>query len=107
MTIYKDQLEAAYSLLEDGSKWRKGSLDDGECKYCVGGAVLHVCGVNAWETDNRAPAEEFAELAHFPKDASLGQRRYALYNWNDAPERTHAEVLELLRSAIDRAPVRP
>lgn len=118
--IYRDQLEAVYALLEDPSRWTKEHFarnvnddpidddydanDDGEslsdeeqathrdaCKWCLYGAA-YKCGI----------------VSDMDYASALGVRNvhgvYDVALFNDS--HTHAEVLALLRSAIDRAPAR-
>lgn len=90
--IYRDDLERVYKLLERPEAWCKGVYTQREgdsLRHCLSGAYMHSC--------------EGRDLFAFA--ASLGLAGAACV-WNDAPERTHAEVLELLRRAIERAPVR-
>lgn len=110
--IFRDDLERVYALLEDEKRWTKDAyardsngdkLLDGEtmrvcnspkaCAWCLQGAWYktggHYGNVNSFE-DALGLTSRFG-------DAALG--------WND--QHTHAEVLALLRSAIERAPIRP
>lgn len=96
MTIFRDDLERVYALLEDPKRWTQGKYarnaaeeetniddDDAVC-WCLDGAVMR-CGLRnpeAW--------------------GALGVNLIA---FND--NHTHPEVLALLKSAIERAPVRP
>jgi hypothetical protein len=113
--IYRDQLEAVYKLIEDPNRWAQGNYaldaggdpicnEDGEeiddlavadrdeaACWCIWGAA-YKCGIR-----NRAA-----------EDAFVGALGFTMSNepndFNDT--HTHAEVLELLRQAIERAPVR-
>jgi hypothetical protein len=101
--IYRDQLQAVYALIERPEAWiqqRYAADSDGAPvpedspkakRWCLHGACIRVGIVDDY--DKKADA------------LGLG-RNASIAGFNDAPERTHAEVLALLRSAIDRAPVR-
>jgi hypothetical protein len=119
VTIYRDQLEAVYKLIEKPERWTKeyfarnangdgieesydsdedgNDLNDEEIAahpdavcWCLYGAA-YKCGID----DDRAYAE-----------ALLGETGYLeVVTFND--KSTHAEVLQLLKDAIERAPVRP
>jgi hypothetical protein len=109
MTIYKDQLEAVYKLIEKPENWTQGAY----ARRADGTAILgdsYVC-VTHTEAHSRCifGAGMACDIGTYSMSAALhglsGQPNLA--SWNDAPERTHAEVLALLKSAIERAPVRP
>lgn len=97
--IYKDQLEAVYRLIgkedrwttEDSAKDANGNavnpLSDEACRWCLDGAFER-CG-----------------LSSFDSEKALGLPQHETPVFNDS--HTHAEVLELLTTAIERAPVRP
>lgn len=104
MTIYRDDLERVYALIERPEAWRKewyvSYIDDKPCRWCLEGAFIHVKGMDIaeWSANKNCEREEF--------DAALGLHGGAIASYfND--HHTHAEVLALLRSAIERAPVRP
>ena len=115
--IYRDQLEAVYRLIEDEKRWTQGafarndhsvaidldydcndegeSLADEECAthadaicWCLYGAA-YKCGIS----NDFAIAQSLA--MRIPVE---------VITFNDS--HTHAEVLALLTSAIERAPVR-
>ncbi len=114
--IYKDQLQAVYRLIEKPENWTQGayarpSADalfenemDGDANianakspeatcWCLWGAA-HACGIGT-----ASPIDlDFSQ--------ALGLKHCTDPNdFNDT--HTHAEVLALLQSAIDRAPERP
>ncbi len=116
MNIYKDQLEAVYRLIEKPETWTTGYYARNEhnepidedyngdeciltdirqaqhgdaCKWCLYGAA-YKCGIN---TDY-----DYAFALGLPDPADVT-------TFND--RKTHHEVIALLKSAIDRAPVRP
>jgi len=99
-TIYRDDLERVYALIEKPERWTQGASarrandsitdasSDDACKWCVEGAFERVM---------QAPEQlYFGNLM-----ALLGTTPHT---FNDS--HTHAEVLQLLKDAIARAPVR-
>lgn len=98
MTIYRDDLERVYALIEDPERWAKGfyayNAQGAECdehsasavKWCLDGA-FNKCGLDSVYSE---------QVLHL----QCGQTP----TFNDT--HTHAEVLALLRAAIERAPVR-
>jgi hypothetical protein len=100
MTIYRDDLERVYALIEKPEAWtteyhardKNGICVDPHSKkavcWCIDGA-FQKCGLSILQTE-----------------VALGLPRIG-----DAPDfndsHTHSEVLALLKAAIDRAPVRP
>lgn len=113
--IYKDQLEAVYRLIEKPENWTQEyyardaagepiCTDDGEANdepsvaksdaaacWCIWGAA-YKCGITE-QLDG-----EFVRALGFKSVCDPNE-------FNDS--HTHGEVLELLKSAIERAPVRP
>lgn len=59
-----------------------------ESPYCAGNAIFTVCGERDYLDAQRA-------LWTYLGGESLG----AIWAWNDAPDRTQAEVIETLRAA--------
>lgn len=114
MTIYKDQLEAVYKLIERPEAWTQGRYAYGEGNsdldefnssraakhanavcWCLAGAAVR-CNLIESDSDtgNSAALQE-----------ALGLEEDVLVcDWNDS--HTHPEVLALLQAAIDRAPTR-
>lgn len=117
MTIYRDQLEAVYRLIEDPARWTQEAfaknaagedindgydvndegepLTDEECAahpdarcWCLYGAA-YKCGIY----------NNFLLAKSLLLDTTVG-----IADFNDS--HTHAEVLALLTTAIERAPVR-
>lgn len=113
MTIYRDDLERVYALIEAPERWTQNAYaldaagepicdDDGEeihddhvaahdsaACWCLWGAA-YKCGISGYVKDREY-------------EATLGIADIA--DFNDT--HTHAEVLALLKAAIERAPVRP
>ncbi len=99
-------LEKAKALIDTPHKWTQGtyaqdsegwsvtvSSADAVC-YCAHGAIAAVGGLGSERTD--AMADAVAEVLELP-----GKHEYnRLPPWNDAPERTHAEVMEAFDKAI-------
>jgi len=117
MTIYRDQLEAVYALIEKPESWcqkaysmdaKKQALgspvsdsdDDAKhpdaCSWCLAGAAIK-CGVIRRDTHDGG-ALSFAGLL------DIGDHSGAIAEFNDS--HTHPEVLAILKSAIERAPTR-
>jgi hypothetical protein len=97
--IYRDQLEAVYALIEKPENWTQEAFaktadgdavnsDDADAVcWCIRGAFIRCHG---WPKASLADALGVVSVIGF----------------NDAENRKHAEVLALLKSAIERAPVR-
>lgn len=117
MTIYKDQLEAVYKLIEKPENWTQGAaarnksgdvvrcpsarlVEEAQspeaCQWCVIGAFAKLGLANDWVIPTQILMPDF----NIDKcgDGGVGF-------FNDT--HTHAEVLQLLKDAIERAPVRP
>lgn len=106
MTIYRDDIQKVYDLLEKPERWTRGceardangnatwAQSPAAVSWCLMGAKIKLFG---WGYDCGFAASQLIE--------EVGVS--GVTEFNDAPGRKHAEVLELLRSAIERAPVRP
>lgn len=80
-------LKKARELLSDKERWGQGTSPK-PCTSCVQIAVF----------DTRGPLKNQREAL-----AELGFTNYQeAWAWNDAPERTHAEVLQRFDEAIAR-----
>jgi tRNA(Arg) A34 adenosine deaminase TadA len=110
--IYKDDLQRVYAVIEREQNWMKITYNDAEwdandCDllvkapscFCLAGAFLHV----RFPDDHGYVFKMSRELDEFA--SSFGMDTNELFEFNDS--HAHAEVLALLKSAIDRAPVRP
>lgn len=87
-------LRAARELLSEPERWTKGlfcRVVDGWHCCCVMGAFVAVC-----PTDIAFHCSLFRRAAGVPDEMPLSE-------WNDAPERTHAEVLAAFDKAIELA----
>ena len=91
----------AYELLSDPSRWTQKTmarnkhgdatspLDLDACSFCLVGAIERCYG----SIDEGIPLEELIKQelkVQAPNFEFIGQ-------WNDAPDRTHEEVVELLK----------
>jgi hypothetical protein len=104
MTIYKDQLEAVYRLIEKPEKWcaKKGFQHEGA--YCLVGAFRMSVRGSAFMTR----ADDMEEILNADDEfaRALGFfNRVNAFTFND--ESSHEDVLARLQFAIDRAPERP
>jgi len=105
-------LIAGQKLLKDPSRWCKGSMKQGQ-SYCINGALFKVGTPNY-----KMPADYVSDdPLYYRGDLNRGQipepfwfLRQALKErsefsniglFNDDPETTHDQVLELLKSAIE------
>ena len=105
-------LIAGQKLLKDPSRWCKGSMKQGQ-RYCINGALFEVGTPNY-----KMPADYVSDdPLYYRGDLNRGQipepfwfLRQALKErsefsniglFNDDPETTHDQVLELLKSAIE------
>lgn len=101
----RDVIDHALNLLQHPNRWCQGDYaltDDGTpCEptapearqWCLLGAIER--GAAAYGLDHR-PAIAFLRHAAYP-----GQRGAKIADWNDDPERTHSQVITLLRNARD------
>ncbi len=105
--IYKDQLEAVYKLIEKPENWTRGWFartasgeevaprDPRASCWCIEGALCKVLNVGTIDVEGIDAREEL-------------ERKYDLEaSMNDNKDTEHAQVLALLKSAIEHAPVRP
>jgi hypothetical protein len=115
--IYRDQLEAVYRLIEKPENWTQKAYARDEKGEGIDDEYDIDCGESLSEIEQAAhPAARCwclfgaAYKCGVTHDIELGAALgfkipYLLSEFNDT--HTHAEVLALLKSAIDRAPVRP
>lgn len=100
MNQLAQDLRAAKALIDTPEKWTKGKLirrdeNDQICAMCSIGAIY----VATQETLN---ARHYAAKAAFREAAGCVEGLSISY-WNDAPERTHAEVMAAFDRAIEKA----
>ncbi len=96
MTV-ADVLNAAADLIDGGAvQWGFGE-DLSRSVVCMGTAMGRVCNADV----NRDVIEHLARTLGWTRDKPdvLG----FIFNWNDAPGRTQAEVVAALRAAAERA----
>lgn len=95
------------SLFRERVNWVQGSwhigLGDGQSRYCLGGAILHVAG--AWELheDMRHELQKAfiaAIMTTDPQCKPLNMHMDYIIRWNDAPSRTFGEVLHVIEIAL-------
>ena len=93
----KQRLRAARALIDQPEKWTQNKLarqvNGGMVARCVDGAILSVC------LDG-----EQQETREYLGDSINGKGRLQLSEWNDAPERTHADVMLAFDRAIGESP---
>lgn len=92
-----DILARAADLIEPEGAWIQGGYGTGGLTglpTCMGGAVNIASGRRPWETLRQCPAVRF--INGFVGEIGVGP-------WNDAPERTQAEVVAKLREASNIA----
>jgi hypothetical protein len=105
-------LIAGQKLLKDPSGWCKGSMKQGQ-SYCINGALFEVGTPNYQMPDDYVSDDSL----YYRGDLNRGQvpepfwflrqalkKRSEFSNiglFNDDPETTHHQVLELLKSAIE------
>lgn len=92
-TTTADRLRAARALIEDPHCWIQGEADDGKGRYCMLGAI------NASGPRVQDQCKLMAvDIMRLTLQTTMG-----IVRWNDAPERTHAEVVDAFDRAIARA----
>jgi hypothetical protein len=100
-----DILNRAADLLEQPNAWCQGSiardangervaltLEPKACSWCIIGAVSKATGFE------KTPDGIFERI----RNTAVGENEYiSIGGWNDAPERTQAEVVAVLRKAAE------
>lgn len=90
-----DVLDKAADLIEPEGAWLGGTCTAG-C-YCAWSAILAVTGKKGSDADATVPGVLlFAKLVG-------ASNSHGIWRWNDAPERTQAEVVAKLREAAQLA----
>lgn len=86
-------LAKAADLIEPEGAWGQGGRNPktpgGECADCVMTAIWHFSGGS--------------EAERFLRQAIGHPAPFSVFDWNDEPERSQAEVVKALRDAADRA----
>lgn len=110
-----DKPKTALELLSDPNKWARGfyaydssgltccGTEPQACKWCMVGALQCVY-LDRDAHNGEWTQEELDRLDEmYAKVMDVLKRKYAftgnMANWNDTPNRTHAEVLEVLQEA--------
>jgi hypothetical protein len=97
-----NECKTVYELLESPERWMKGAYSnreviaqtdgvndpDATC-FCIQGAIRKIYTVRSDNNRYVTKVKNTLPLHHYEY----------LHEWNDAPERTHAEVLEAVRKA--------
>ena len=81
-------LMKAKALIGTPDRWLKGALNNGRGGFCALGAMIGATGT--WSPGDAGP---------YFRLAATGSEDGSIARWNNAPERTHAEVM----AAFDRA----
>jgi len=93
----REVLISAKALIDTPEKWWRGEYrpDSDTSISCVQTATY-----KAWNSPNNNSADVYCDAMNF-----LGRATGARYipSWNDAPERTHAEVMDAFDRAIELA----
>ncbi len=98
-----DILTAAADLIEPEGAWLQGAYTEDLRCFCTLGALAHVSCKGATVVGSLAPAKTLA--AYLNAEDSSADR--VITRWNDAPERTQAEVVATLRAAAKKARTAP
>ena len=116
MTIV-EVLKAARALIDTPEKWTKWDnaqrsdgasvaiADSQAYKFCASAAIVRVWAVGCAEAqeDNLLRRKTNLDAVDALRKVVWGERDYPIAQWNDAPERTHAEVMEAFDKAIAEA----
>jgi len=106
--IFSEATGPVHELLKDPARWCKGEyardakgervspLSSSACQWCLLGAVRKEWPSVSDECRAKEKIRAALCIANFSLAAIIAQ---TVFDWNDAPERTHAEVLEVVRKA--------
>ena len=92
-----DVLRRAKALIDTPEKWGKGRTGWGNTEKCTGGAIMWAIrevrgmGDSGWDDAVFAPAFNAFKAAN---------KIECIPSWNDAEQRTHADVIAALDKAI-------
>lgn len=93
-----DVLRRARALIDRPEKWCKRELMDGRGAMCIFGAINAAARGHAWKWSGNYP--NYLDDTHRALASAIGYKNPGLApHWNNAPGRTHEEVME----AFDRA----
>lgn len=90
-----DVLERAAALIEPEGAWTQNEYTHQLYAFCQLGAIAHVMAIGATKASGTPAARALSAFLD-PTDESAGR---VVARWNDAPERTQAEVVSALRTA--------
>lgn len=100
MSQYKPlkDCKTVFDVLEDPARWAKGVGVATDGCYCIDTAI---CFVQESYEDGKEKQRKLLEVVGVtvPQVADSIDWTVAVWDWNDAPERTHAEVLDAVRRA--------
>lgn len=89
-------LKKARELLSDPTHWMKGGCNASHVREATAFCAWHaICKVNAPDYSEKLDNSTILLAFNF-------SRLIYLFGWNDAPERTHAEILQRFDEAIAR-----
>lgn len=99
MSEYKptDECKTVEELLASKRRWFGGTRPGGMSRncWCVDTAIDHVYRGG----QRTAASKAFLKAAGLRASGDSYSRSVRIWQWNDAPERTHAEVLAAVRKA--------
>lgn len=112
MNQLAQDLRAARALIDTPEKWNKSgtsatneagtgvpACSDGACCFCVFGGIRRAVSAD-WTRENACLCSLYAAIGFSDDPARL-------FRWNDAPERTHSEVMAAFDKAIEKAEAQP
>lgn len=99
-----EALRTARNLISNPSKWWRGSYQSGRGHQCLEAAIRDACNGDQYLTfDAMRVMREVLGIRHVHSNGTelVGRGRQpspirSLFDWNDAPGRTHDEVLAAL-----------
>lgn len=91
MSEVTDFLMETKKLIDSPEKWIKGAYKKNGC-YCIIGAIHEVIGYSE---------ETFEEAYNMVMDVVVSKGFSCVPNFNDAPETTHADVMNVLDLAME------
>ena len=109
----KQRLQAARALIDQPDKWTQGALQRDASgrsglfaighqvvSRCASGAICDACESEDWDVN-----DDWNEVnGHLRRSINRhGGNVYGITHWNDAPERTHAQVMLAFSRAIEDA----
>jgi hypothetical protein len=114
MTQLQDDLDAIIVLLDSPKKWTRiyfakdasGNRCDPQSVHavcwCIGGAILAVCGESKIVSNNQEVNSRTLNVCreirkYIPKDVTIDK-------WNDTPGRTFDDVRHVLNAALNGSP---